>query len=140
MRIVLDTNVLVSGLAWPGGPPGRLVTAWRAGAFDLATSDFMLDELARILPALSARTGYAPSDVRDFVDILRALSIVVELPPQVLARARDSGLRDPDEVPVLATLIASGADSLVTGVRDLLEWSAHSPILSPSDFCALHSP
>lgn len=37
MRLALDTNVLVSGLLFPGGPPSRLVKAWRSGAFDLAS-------------------------------------------------------------------------------------------------------
>ena len=66
MLVVLDTNVLVSGLAFPGGPPGRLVSAWRAGAFSLAVSDFLLDELARILPAMSARTGFTPTTCATF--------------------------------------------------------------------------
>ena len=140
MRVVLDTNVLVSGLAFPGGPPGRLVAAWRAGAFDLVVSDFLLDELARVLPALSARTGFSPTDVRDFIDILHALSVVTELSEGAIELARTSGLRDPDDVPVLATLIASGADCLVTGDKDLLALSPRYPILSPADFCGLHSP
>ncbi|MDR0592112.1 MAG: PIN domain-containing protein, partial [Bifidobacteriaceae bacterium] len=52
MRLVLDTNVLVSGLAYPGSLPGRLVGAWRSGAVELATSQFILGELARVLPAM----------------------------------------------------------------------------------------
>lgn len=140
MLVVLDTNVLVSGLAFPGGPPGRLVNAWRGGAFDLAASDFLLDELARILPALSARTGFTPTDVRDFLDLLRAMGRVVELDPDALAKAQASGLRDPDDVPVLATLIAADADCLVSGDKDLLALAGHYPILTPAGFCARHAP
>ena len=140
MLLVLDTNVLVSGLAFPGGPPGRLVSAWRAGAFGLATSGFMLDELARILPAMARRTGFGPGDVRDFLDLLRAMATVVELGPEVLAQAQGSGLRDPNDVPVLATLIAAGADCLVTGDKDLLALSARYPVLTPAEFCARHAP
>lgn len=36
MRVVLDTNVLVSGLAYPGSVPGRIVGAWRQGGLDVA--------------------------------------------------------------------------------------------------------
>ncbi len=140
MRVVLDTNVLASGLAFPGAPPGRLVAAWRAGAFDLVVSEFLLDEIARVLPMLSARAGFTASDVRDFIDILHALSVVTALSAEAIALARASGLRDPDDIPVLATLIASGADCLVTGDKDLLVLSARSPIISPADFCTLHSP
>ncbi len=140
MLVVLDSNVLVSGLAFPVGPPGRLVTAWRAGAFNLAASDFLLGELARILPALAARTGFTPTDVRDFLDLMRATALVVEISPEALARARASDLRDPNDVPILATLIAAGADCLVSGDKDLLALAGYYPIRTPVDFCARHAP
>lgn len=140
MLVVLDTNVLVSGLAFPGGAPGRLVSAWRAGTVDLAVSDFLLAELARILPALSARTGFTTVDVSDFLDLLRAMAQVIELGPEVLALAHASGLRDPNDTPVLATLLAAGADCLVTGDKDLLALAGQYPILSPAEFCARHAP
>lgn len=140
MRVVIDTNVLVSGLAFPGGPPGRIVSAWRAGSFGLVVSEFVLDELARILPALSARTGFTEADVRDFVDLLRVVATVVEPTPTALARALASGLRDPDDMPILATLIAADADCLVTGDKDLLALSGMYPIMSPSGFCARYAP
>ena len=53
LRIVLDTNVLVSGLAYPGSVPGRIVTAWRQGGLDVVLSRYILDEMVRVLPRLS---------------------------------------------------------------------------------------
>ena len=38
MRVVLDTNVLLSGLMYPSSTPGRVVTAWTEGRFDLVLS------------------------------------------------------------------------------------------------------
>lgn len=140
MQVVLDTNVLVSGLAFPSGPPGRIVSAWRAGAFSLVASEFMLDELARILPALSHRTGFSAADVRDFLDLMRAMSTIVELSADLLAQAQGSELRDPDDAPILATFLASGADCLVTGDKDLLVLAGPWAIVSPADFCARYSP
>lgn len=140
MLVVLDTNVLVSGLAYPAGPPGRLVTAWRGGAFRLASSEFALRELSRVLPRLSARTGMSPNDVRDFLDALRAIAVWVEPGADSLAQAQASGLRDPNDVPILATLIAAGGDCLVSGDRDLLALADRYPILTPADFCARHAP
>jgi len=140
VQVVLDTNVLVSGLAFPSGPPGRIVSAWRAGAFSLVASEFMLDELARILPALSHRTGFSAAHVRDFLDLMRAMSTIVELSADHLAQAQGSGLRDPDDAPILATFLASGADCLVSGDKDLLVVAGPWGILSPADFCARHSP
>ncbi len=140
MQVVLNTNVLVSGLAFPNGPPGRIVSAWRAGAFSLVASEFMLDELARILQALSHRTRFSAADVRDFLDLMRAMSTIVELSADHLAQAQGSGLRDPDDAPILATFLASGADCLVSGDKDLLVLAGPWAILSPADFCARHNP
>ena len=42
LRIVLDTNVLVSGLAYPTSVPGRIVGAWRGGRLDVVLSRFIL--------------------------------------------------------------------------------------------------
>jgi putative PIN family toxin of toxin-antitoxin system len=140
VQVVLDTNVLVSGLAFPSGPPGRIVSAWHAGAFGLVASEFMLDELARILPALSRRTGFSAADVRDFLDLMRAMSTIVELSADHLAQAQGSGLRDPDDTPILATLLASGADCLVTGDKDLLVLAGSWAIVSPADFCTRYNP
>lgn len=140
MQVVLDTNVLVSGLAFPSGPPGRIVSAWRAGAFSLVASEFMLDELARILPALSHRTGFSAADVRDFLDLMRAMSTIVELSADLLAQAQGSGLRDPDDAPILATFLASAADCLVTGDKDLLVLAGPWAIVSPADFCVRYNP
>lgn len=140
MQVVLDTNVLVSGLAFPTGPPGRIVSAWRAGAFGLVASEFMLDELARILPALSHRTGFCAADVRDFLDLMRAMSTIVELSADHLALAQGSGLRDLDDTPILATLLVSSADCLVTGDKDLLVLAGPCAIVSPADFCTRYNP
>lgn len=138
MRVVLDTNVLVSGLAFAGGPPGRLVSAWRNGAFTLIMSDFVLSELNRVLPRMSSRTRMSAVDVRDFLDSLRTASVMIEPDAASLAQALASGLRDPNDVPVLATALATRADWLVTGDKDLLALAGHFPILTPADFCARH--
>jgi len=48
MRVVLDTNVLISALITPQGPPEILYQSWRAGRFILVTSEIQLDEFRRV--------------------------------------------------------------------------------------------
>ena len=48
MRVVLDTNVLLAALISPTGTPARIYEAWKAGRFDLLTSEEQLDEFARV--------------------------------------------------------------------------------------------
>src|SRR5574337_137723 len=139
MLVVLDTNVLVSGLAYPNGPPGRLVSAWRSGAFSMASSDFALRELTHILQMMSARTGISTHEVQDFLDAFRASASWVEPDADSLAQAQASGLRDPGDLPILAMLIAADADCLVSGDKELLALADRYPILTPADFCARHA-
>ncbi len=48
MRVVLDTNILISALIVPGGAPDALYQTWRAGQFTLVTSEEQLDEFRRV--------------------------------------------------------------------------------------------
>lgn len=65
LRVVLDTNVLLSGIAFPGSIPGRIVSAWRHGANDVVLSTFILDELRPVLPRLSHRHGLSAAEIDD---------------------------------------------------------------------------
>ena len=134
MRLVLDTNVLISGLLYPGGPPSRLVKAWRAGAFDLVISDFVIDELTRIWTHLASRLKASPNDLADFIDTIGVRAELLRIDAAMLAQASTARLRDPDDLPVLALLIGSGADYLVTGDKDLLALAGACPIMAPADF------
>jgi putative PIN family toxin of toxin-antitoxin system len=130
LRVVLDTNVLVSGLAYPGSIPGRIVAAWRQGSLQVVLSHYILDELARVLPRLP-RMGLAPDEIRDLVDGLMFLADVVE--PEGVP---DTNLRDATDQPVLLTLLAARADWLVTGDKDLLVLARQYPILALAEFWA----
>lgn len=133
LRVVLDTNVLVSGLAYPGSIPGRIVGAWRQGALDVVLSRFILDELARVLPRLNHRLKWAESDFADLVDILSIEAELVE--PIALPEIE---LRDAADLPVLGTLLAAKADYLITGDQDLLAIAGKYPIVTPAEFWQRH--
>jgi putative PIN family toxin of toxin-antitoxin system len=132
LRVVLDTNVLVSGLAYPGSVPGRIVGIWRQGGLDVVLSRYILDEMVRVLPRLS-RIHLSSSEIRDLADSLMFLGDIVEPDAE-----QDSSLRDPADQQVLATLRASKADYLITGDKDLLALAEKYPIVTPSTFWARH--
>jgi len=132
LRVVLDTNVLVSGLAYPLSVPGNIVTAWRQGALDVVLARYILYELTRVLPRL-ARIRLSEAEVRDLVDSFMFLADIVEP-----AAAQESRLRDPADQPVLQTLLTSDADYLITGDRDLLALAGSYPIVTPAAFWARH--
>jgi len=121
LRVVLDTNVLVSGLAYPGSVPGHIVTLWLHGGLDVVLSRYILDETARVLPRLS-RIQLSDNENRDLIDSLMFLADVIEPDAQ-----QDADLRDVADQQVLATLRASQVDYLITGDRDLLLFKRSTP-------------
>ncbi|KAI3600612.1 hypothetical protein D8I24_4370 [Cupriavidus necator H850] len=132
LRVVLDTNVLVSGLAYPGSVPGRIIAAWRQGGLDVVLSRYILDEMIRVLPRLP-RVQMTATEIRDLADSLMFLAEIVEP-----SGTPDKALRDPADQPILLTLLAAKAQYLVTGDKDLLALADRYPIVTPTDFWARH--
>lgn len=133
LRVVLDTNVLVSGLAYPASIPGQIVGAWRQGALDVVLSRYILDEVARVLPRLNHRLHWLDADFADLLDILAIQADLVE--PQPVPKGT---VRDVADLPVLGTLLAAQADYLITGDQDLLALADRHPILTPAEFWRRH--
>ena len=132
LRVVLDTNVLVSGLAYPGSVPGRILGAWQRGGLDVVLSRYILDEMVRVLPKLSSNKR-SPAEIRDLADSFMFVAAIVEPSGEV-----DEGLRDQADQPVLGTLLAAQADYLITGDKDLLALAARYPIVTPAAFWERH--
>lgn len=133
MRVVLDTDVLVSGLAYPASVPGRIVAAWRQGVLEVVLSRYILDELIRVLPRLK-RIEMTSLEIRDLVDSFMFLADIVEPDGN-----DETDLRDPSDQPVLRTLIAGEAQYLITGDKDLLVLEEQYPIISPAEFWQRHA-
>ena len=132
LRVVLDTNVLVSGLTYPASIPGRIIGAWRQGGIDLVLSRYILDEMARVLPRLR-RIALNPAEIRDLADSFLFLAEIVE-PSAELEKI----LRDDADQKVLGTLHSAKADYLVTGDKDLLALAELYPIVTPALFWERH--
>lgn len=137
MKVVLDTNVILSGLAYPASVPGKVMQAWRTGALDVYLSEYILLELRRVLPRLRHRHGLDDGEIDDLVDIL-AFQCELVTPVPVAG----SVLRDASDNPVLGTYLAMASqhdgDYLISGDKDLLVLSTTYPVISPADFCARH--
>lgn len=131
MRAVLDTNVFISGLLLPRSVPGQIISAWRGGQFGLVLSESMLVEIGKVLayPKIRNRLRWNDETIANFLALLRFEAEVV-MPETIKATVP----RDANDDMVLATLLASGADCLVTGDQDLLDLADRYPIVMPADF------
>ncbi len=124
MRVVLDTNVVASGLLW-GGVPRLLLQAAREKQLQLFTSTMLLLELTDILGR--AKFAHKLAAAQLSVDQLAeryALLVSVVHPADITPVILD----DPDDDHVLACAIAAHADLIVSGDRHLLDLKQHQGI------------
>jgi uncharacterized protein len=107
LRIVLDTNVLVSGLLNPSGAPGRIVDLILAGELTLLVDDRILEEYRTVLRR--PKFGFQPDDIADLMIFIEKES------ERVLASPLDISLSDRGDIPFLEVAVSGSADALVTG-------------------------
>lgn len=131
MRVVLDTNVLLSGLMFPEGAPGRVVAAWREARVDLVISVHQLAEIGRALayPKIRRNLGWDDRRIEQFIRQLYVRAEIVDL-----SGASVEVPLDPDDAPILATLVAAKADVLITGDSDLLALRERYAIHTTAEF------
>jgi putative PIN family toxin of toxin-antitoxin system len=124
MRVVADTNIVVSGFLWRGNPR-RVLDAARDGIIELFTSAVLLEELEDVLSRekFVARLMAADVTAHDLVIGDAALATVTEteaIEPVILA--------DPDDDAVLACAIAVQCEVIASGDSHLLDLKEHQAI------------
>ena len=135
MRLVIDTNILISALLAGTSLPAHLIVLWREGRFDLLTSADQLDELMRVTRYPKIRERLAPALAGRLINELRDIAVVVKNAPVVTVSP------DPYDNYLLAMAAAGSADFLVTGdKRDLLVLKLYegTKIVTVRDFLILH--
>jgi len=133
MRVVLDTNVLLSALISPYGPPDVIYRAWRAARFEVVTSVAQLDELRRASRYPKFKAVLQPHRVGTMVNNLQRAVVLDHLPTGIEAG-------DPNDAFLLSMVLASEAEYLVTGDHraGLLQRGSigRTRIVTPAGFCA----
>ena len=128
MRVVLDTNVLISG-AFFSGPPSRVLDACIAGIFRLLLTPEIVEEYRKV--------GEEFTRTRRNLDFERLLNLLVAQAVFLQAPQLDRPLcRDPGDDKFIACAIAGKADVIVSGDRDMLAVSGQLGIrvLRPREF------
>ena len=117
MKLVIDINVLVSGSLWKGNP-SRLVDALLDGSATLCASAPVMAEFEEVIQRekFQKRLEQRGKNTREIISRFRATALIVEAP----AISVPSGLRDPEDIHVLACARGACADAIVTGDKDLL--------------------
>lgn len=133
MKAVLDTNVLISALLFPGRAPDRVFRAALRGHYEMVVSPFIIQELARVLEEKFGYLAEEAGAVPRFIE--NSASAIVEPPevPEIIASKKADN-------EILACAREAEADYLVTG--DLkhiypLQNVGTTRIVSPAEFLAI---
>ncbi len=109
MRVVLDTNILISALLLTHSAPAQAVIAWRRGQFELVTCELQLQELRDVTRRPKIRNLIRPAMAGEMVNQLRSMALMVDkLPPVDISP-------DPFDNFLLSLAQAAQADVLVSG-------------------------
>jgi putative PIN family toxin of toxin-antitoxin system len=128
MRVVLDTNVFISGVFF-GGPPNMILRGWRDGRVKLVLSPEILDEYRRV--AAELKTQFPTVDLAAILELLMIAAEMHQAEPLPVAVCAD-----PDDDKFLACALASGSRLIVSGDKHLLDVAGYQgiEILKPRSF------
>ncbi|HSW68613.1 MAG TPA: putative toxin-antitoxin system toxin component, PIN family [Gammaproteobacteria bacterium] len=128
MDIIIDTNVLISGIFWSGAPY-KILKAWQSRKITLAVSQDILDEYDRVSKSLSIK--YPKIDLSQFIELL-AINSKIYIP----LKLKDKISRDPDDDKFIACALAAKIKFIVSGDQDLLSIREYEGIkmIKPADF------
>ncbi|MCF8146620.1 MAG: putative toxin-antitoxin system toxin component, PIN family [Deltaproteobacteria bacterium] len=132
MNVVLDTNVLVSGLLTPFGPSGKIVNMVSSGELVLHVDARILSEYREVLHR--PKFDFDEERVNTLLDFIDRYALVVS------SSTLKNHLPDPDDEPFLEAAVASRASCLITGnaVHYPSEYREGVTVLSPSEFLEFH--
>ena len=128
MRVILDTNVFISGVFFSGAPY-RILEAWRDGKLQLVASQEILEEYQRVGETLAEQ--FPGVNLQPIIDLVATNAEV--FPNQVLP---ESLCEDPDDDKFIACALAGRCRVIVSGDRHLLKVSGFRglTVMSPRRF------
>jgi uncharacterized protein len=132
MKVILDTNVLVSGIFFKG-PPYQIFQIWKKGEIDVVISHEILEEYRRVIQDISKQFAH--------IDISKLFEMITLKAHFTFSFALNSQLcEDPDDDKFFSAALASKTSIIISGDKHLLDKSNFSGItvLKPKNFLDLY--
>jgi len=132
VKVILDTNVFISGIFF-GGPPGKILQGWRDGRFTLVLSPAILEEYQRVAEALSKK--YPPVDLTQLLELIVVEADMIQAEP-----LKEPVSADPDDDMFIACALSSGARLIISGDKHLHDVDGFNGIevMKPKAFVDRH--
>ena len=128
LKVVMETNVFVSGVFF-SGPPYKILQAWQSGEFELVVSSEILDEYRRV--------GEILAEEHPSIDLSPILNFIIEHARVYKSvKLKEPVCEDPDDDKFIACALSSGSRIIISGDKHLLKVSRYQgiEILKPRDF------
>jgi putative PIN family toxin of toxin-antitoxin system len=129
-KVVLDTNIFVSGIFFRPSNPGRIVDAWWEHKINLVISPPLFKEILKILVQTNKRLGSKLSLIEKFKENVKEFAFWIKVEPEAKI------CRDSKDNMILDTAFQGGADFVVTEDKDLLVLKKYKAvaIVTPARF------
>lgn len=116
LKVVLDTNLLISAIIAPNSPPDRILRAWFKGYFSLLIPKKQISEIKNV----TKREKFKAYPL--FSERIEELVEVIEFAAEIIDSSQETGIhsRDPKDDFILSAALGASANYLVTGDKDLL--------------------
>ena len=128
MKVVLDTNIFISGIFWKGSS-NSIITNWKEGKFTLVTSLEAVSEIIKVLKDFKIRLS--DDMIKEWIDLIRRNSIIVE-PKEKIEAVKD----DPKDSIFIETAVAGNVDYIISQDNHLLKLKEFRgiKIVTPEEF------
>ncbi|MDP3765639.1 MAG: putative toxin-antitoxin system toxin component, PIN family [Nanoarchaeota archaeon] len=131
MKVVLDTNILISGIFWKGSS-NKIITNWKEGKFILVTSLEAISEIIKVLKDFKIKLS--DEIIKEWIDLIVRNSIIVE-PKEKIAIVKD----DQKDSIFIETAVAGNVDYIISQDKHLLKLKEFRriKIITPEEFLKL---
>ena len=132
MKIVLDTNVFISGIFFHG-PPAQILDAWKKSKIQIVLSKEIINEYQRVAEALSEK--FPEIDISSIIDLVAIHAKIIDTEGIEVFECED-----PDDNKFIECAIASKTKLIVSGDKHLLKISGYREIVvhNPRNFVDLY--
>ena len=124
MRLLIDTNILISAALFPDSVPAKAFTKAVSPPHDTVVCDYSLDEMRRVF------NRKFPDRLNDFERFVSSLTLAVEIistPDREESAKGETAIRDVNDRPIFRAAVNAKVDAIITGDKDFLESGITKP-------------